>query len=108
MTIMNVLCTLKYIVYEYRWNLLLMVTAVGLGFMVGRYGYAVGPLDQKSADRSDLTGLMTTDDQTPVDCWQMIQTKIDEINGRVQELRTYTARLTDGCSTAASKTFDDD
>lgn len=100
---MNVLCTVKQFVYQYRWDLLFTAIAVVSGYAMGWHFCALHH-GGKSADDEPATAsvaytaLTKTDDgyvQLPAGNWMTIQMKIAEIADNVRELRAYTGRLID-------------
>jgi len=84
---MNVLCAIRSIVFDNRWHLLLMAAAIGVGYLMGRCYYG-RPTDDNDR-RGEPTSLTATSDDAArlsADLLRMIQSKIDDIAGNVEEL----------------------
>lgn len=81
----NALCVARCFVLENRWPLALAFGSIVLGYSIGHY--FDGTLNSSG---TDISTSVTA--QLPVEFWQGIQTKIDDIAAEIQELQTSLSR----------------
>lgn len=104
---MNTLCTLRTIFFKNRWHLLSFVIAFSLGYALGRHFVGDNHSVQQDERKLAATNIPMVDNvQMSADFWRIIQLKIDQIAGNVEELgymSRETCRFDAGDMTASTK-----